>query len=46
MTPDDEFCWELGYVEDGIFFGRDFGGCIEPVRNTYNIAVKMQDKVN
>ncbi|XP_063676239.1 uncharacterized protein LOC134812668 isoform X1 [Bolinopsis microptera] len=39
----DSHCWELGYVEDGLLFGRDFGTCTEPVRNQFNLAIKIEN---
>ncbi|KAL5263402.1 hypothetical protein ACHWQZ_G008688 [Mnemiopsis leidyi] len=36
------YCWELGYVENGLLFGRDFGTCTTPTRGEFNLAVKVE----
>ena len=35
-----EHCWELGKVEDGMFYGRDFGEC-DIMLKTVDLAVKI-----
>ena len=36
-------CWELGYVEDGLLFGRDFGTCNGLVTSQFNIGIKVEN---
>ena len=38
-----DHCWELGYVEDGKLFGRDFGTCNDKVMREFNLAVKVEN---
>eukprot|EP00116_Pleurobrachia_bachei_P007701 sb/3467963/ len=43
QTQGKEFCWEIGYVDNGLLFGRDFGSCVDSVGAEFSIAVKMED---
>lgn len=38
-----DFCWELGRVEDGQVYSRDFGNCGSAVRRSFNVGVKMEN---
>ena len=38
-----DHCWELGYVEDGKLFGRDYGTCNDQVMKEFNLAIKIEN---
>ncbi|XP_063691343.1 IgGFc-binding protein-like [Bolinopsis microptera] len=38
-----DHCWELGYVENGRLFGRDFGTCTMKILKEFNLAVKIEN---
>ncbi|XP_063689126.1 IgGFc-binding protein-like [Bolinopsis microptera] len=37
-----DHCWEIGYVENGLLFGRDFGECLVPTKNEFNVAISVE----
>ena len=37
-----DHCWEIGHVEDGVFYGKAWGKCEVKLDSDFSLAIKME----
>ena len=37
-----DHCWEIGHVEEGVFYGKAWGKCEVKLDPDFNLAIKME----